>query len=302
MPSEESIRTDASTVHRSGEPIPEPNGATTTGGESQESSDSSAGVDADQLAQANTVIRGSSRIDKSSQRPELPDRTPAAVAQVLLGQRLNQFLLEEMIGGGGMGAVFRAHDEQLDRTVAIKVIPFVGDDPDLQRRFRNEAQSAAKLDHPRIARVFDAGNHGEWHYIVFEYIEGTNIRDLVNGNGVMSIDEAVFNTSQLAGALQHAADRGIVHRDIKPSNVLIGAGGKIKLVDMGLARSDNIDLSEDNATGIHRHTAPVQQGLRVAQFSRGSNLWIEGENSWLQSIVVGIHAKIDDTASDRAFG
>jgi serine/threonine-protein kinase len=156
-----------------------------------------------------------------------------------------------MIGGGGMGAVFRARDEHLDRTVAIKVIPFVGDDPDLQRRFRNEAQSAAKLDHPRIARVYDVGHHDEWHYIVFEYIEGTNIRDLVTSNGVLSIDEAVFYTSQLADALQHASDRGIVHRDIKPSNILICGEGGIKLVDMGLARSDNLDFSEDmTASGV----------------------------------------------------
>ena len=142
-------------------------------------------------------------------------RSPAAVAQVLLGQRLNHFLLEELIGGGGMGAVFRAEDEQLDRTVAIKVIPFVGDDPDLQRRFRNEAQSAAKLDHPRIARVFDAGSHGDWHYIVFEYIEGTNIRDLVARSGVLSIDDAVYYTSQLADALaacRRSRDRASGHQ------------------------------------------------------------------------------------------
>jgi serine/threonine protein kinase len=236
MTSDESIRTDASTVHRTGNQPPEYVAA--------------GSVEAEQIAEAKTVIRGSSRAARNHQRDAL-DRTPMAVAKVLLGQRLDHFLLEELIGGGGMGAVFRAHDEQLDRTVAIKVIPFVGDDPDLQRRFRNEAQSAAKLDHPRIARVFDAGIYDEWHYIVFEYIEGTNIRDLVTSSGVLSIDEAVFYTSQLADALQHAADRGIVHRDIKPSNVLIGDAGKIKLVDMGLARSDNIDLSEDmTASGV----------------------------------------------------
>ncbi|MGI9472036.1 MAG: serine/threonine-protein kinase [Rubripirellula sp.] len=237
MPQDESIRTDASTVHRAGEPAAEPI--------------SNGSVDVNEIAQAKTVIRGSSRVDKSNDPLDALDRTPAAVAQVLLGQRLNHFRLDALIGGGGMGAVFRAHDEQLDRTVAIKVIPFVGDDPDLQRRFRNEAQSAAKLDHPRIARVFDVGSHGDWHYIVFEYIEGTNIRDLVTSDGVMSIDDTVYYTSQLADALQHAADRGIVHRDIKPSNVLIGTGGKIKLVDMGLARSDNLDLSEDmTASGV----------------------------------------------------
>ncbi len=237
MPSEESIRTDASTVHRSGEAEP------------VDRLDPIAS--ADQIAQAKTVIRGSSRLSEPGVRLERLNQTPAQVAKVLLGQRLNHFRLDELIGGGGMGAVFRAHDEQLDRTVAVKVIPFVSDDPDLQRRFRNEAQSAAKLDHPHIARVFDVGSHGEWHYIVFEYIEGTNVRDLVNRNGVLPIDEAVFYTCQLADALQHAADRGIVHRDIKPSNVLIGQGGKIKLVDMGLARSENLELSEDmTASGV----------------------------------------------------
>jgi eukaryotic-like serine/threonine-protein kinase len=237
MSPDEAIPTDASTVQRTAEEL------------SNEQSESAAA--ADEISHAKTVIRGSSRIEKGKDRLDARSGTPASVAKVLLGKHLNHFLLNEMIGGGGMGAVFRAHDEHLDRTVAIKVIPFVGDDPELQRRFRNEAQSAAKLDHPRIARVYESGSYDDWHYIVFEYIEGTNIRDQVNAHGVMSIDEAVFYTSHLADALQHAADRGIVHRDIKPSNVLIGTGGKVKLVDMGLARSDSIDLSDDmTASGV----------------------------------------------------
>ncbi len=190
MPPEESIRAEASTVHRNG------------GGGGLDSNDSNADAeqvaDVEQIAQAKTVIRGSSRASQPLGRPGRLNQSPAEVSQVLLGQCLNHFRLDELIGGGGMGAVFRAHDEKLDRTVAIKVIPFVRDDADLQRRYRNEAQSAAKLDHPRIARVFDAGVQDEWHYIVFEYIEGTNIRDLVNRNGVLSIDEAVFYTCQLA--------------------------------------------------------------------------------------------------------
>ena len=137
-----------------------------------------------EVADAQTVIRDSSRGALSGSNP--PARTPAAVAKVLLGQRLNHFQLNELIGGGGMGAVFRAHDEQLDRVVAIKVVPFVGDDADLARRFRNEAQSAAKLDHPGIARVYDVGNQDQWHYIVFEYVEGTNVRELVSSDGVLS--------------------------------------------------------------------------------------------------------------------
>ena len=237
MPSEDSVPTDASTVHRSGDvPTVEPIEL-----------EGSPEV----IAQAKTVIRGSSRAQHPSERPTGLNQTPAEVSKVLLGQRLNHFRLDKLIGGGGMGAVFRAHDEQLDRTVAIKVIPFVHGDPDLQRRFRNEAQSAAKLDHPRIARVFDVGSQDDWHYIVFEYIEGTNVRDWVHRKGVLSIDEAVYYTCQLADALQHASERGIVHRDIKPSNVLIGTTGKLKLVDMGLARSDALDLSEDmTASGV----------------------------------------------------
>ncbi|NND98626.1 MAG: serine/threonine protein kinase [Pirellulaceae bacterium] len=209
---------------------------------------STAPEDAQQLENADTVIRGSSRVGSAGENIDRLNRTPAAVAQVLLGKRLNHFFLDELIGGGGMGAVFRAHDEQLDREVAIKVIPFAGDDPDLQRRFRNEAQSAAKLDHPRIARVFDVGNQDDWYYIVFEYIRGTNIRDLVSSTDVLRIDDAVFYTCQVAEALQHASDRGIVHRDVKPSNVLIGDDRDVKLVDMGLARSEKMEMSQEDMT------------------------------------------------------
>ncbi|MCA9137084.1 MAG: serine/threonine protein kinase [Planctomycetales bacterium] len=201
------------------------------------------------LEEAKTVIRQA--VASGHRKHENTGRTPADIAKVLVGEQLNQYFLEALIGGGGMGAVFRAHDQQLDRVVALKVIPFVGHDPELQRRFRNEAQNAAKLDHPRIARVFDAGNYDDWHYIVFEYINGTNLRDLVDHHGVLSLDDAVVFTSQVAEALDHAAQRGIVHRDIKPSNVLVAEDGSVKLVDMGLARSDNLDLSEDmTASGV----------------------------------------------------
>ncbi|MDC0295259.1 serine/threonine protein kinase [bacterium] len=242
------------------------------------------GDGSERIAEAETVIRGSSRGPSKQELFQPKQGSPAAVAQVLLGQHLNHFLLEALIGGGGMGAVFRAHDDQLDRTVAIKVIPFVGDDPDLRRRFRNEAQSAAKLDHPKIARVFDVGSQADWHYIVFEYIEGINIRDLVRKSGVLSVDDAVLFTSQLGDALQHASNRGIVHRDIKPSNVLITNEDGIKLVDMGLARSANLDFSEDmTASGVtlgtfdyispEQATDPRDADLRSDLYSLGCTLY-----------------------------
>lgn len=200
---------------------------------------------------ADTVIRRSDGGSSARGLGRASSASPAEVAKVLLGSRLSHFHLEELIGGGGMGAVFRARDERLDRTVAIKVIPFIGDDPDMQRRFRNEAQAAARLDHPNIARVFDVGMSEGWRYIVFEYIQGTNIRDLVERDGVLSIDDAVFYTRQIAEALHHANGRGVVHRDVKPSNVLVNTEGETKLVDMGLARSDQLELSGDmTASGV----------------------------------------------------
>ncbi len=183
-----------------------------------------------------------------SKRPVMdapPAGSPAETAQVLVGRRLDHFVLEELIGGGGMGAVFRARDTRLDRIVAVKVLPRVSQDPDLLRRFRVEAQSAARLDHPNIARIYDVGQQDGWHYIVFEHIEGINVRDYVARQGVLSVDQAVMFTYQTAEALQHAWRRGVVHRDVKPSNLLVDATGHIKLVDMGLARSQAMELSDD---------------------------------------------------------
>lgn len=194
---------------------------------------------------------GSSRGSGSGSLPQPSDHTPASLTRELTGQQLNHFSLIDQIGGGGMGAVFRAVDERLGRTVAVKVVPFASGDPDLQRRFRNEAQSAAKLDHPLIARVFEVGNDGSWYYIVFEYIDGRNIRDIVSQNGPLSLDDAVYYTCQVAEAIGHAARRGIVHRDVKPSNVVVTEESAIKLVDMGLARSESFETSEDmTASGV----------------------------------------------------
>ena len=246
MDADEPIQSDASTVYRSSDgPMPSGDSAHQSGAQSVSND-----APPDQgIENAETVIRsGEAENPPSAHVGPRSGRTPVTVAKVLLGKKLNHFFLEELIGGGGMGAVFRAHDQQLDREVAIKVIPFAGDADDLQRRFRNEAQSAAKLDHPRIARVFDVGNHSDWYYIVFEYVQGVNVRDLVASSGVLGVDDAIFYTCQVAEALQHSAERGIVHRDVKPSNVLIDEARNVKLVDMGLARSDKMEVNQEDLT------------------------------------------------------
>lgn len=171
---------------------------------------------------------------------------------LLEGEQLGQFLLEKFVGGGGMGVVFRALDTTLNREVAVKVLSRdQSTDDETLRRFRNEAQSAARLNHENIAHVHYVGEDRGLHYIVFEFIEGVNIRDLVEQKGPLPLEESLSYTYQIALALEHASSRAVIHRDIKPSNVLIAMDGKAKLVDMGLARLNQVAHTDDlTASGV----------------------------------------------------
>ncbi len=180
--------------------------------------------------------------------------TSRELSHALRGEMLGHFLLQHYIGGGGMGVVFKALDTTLDRIVAVKVVSSQRvDDEDLQRRFLVEAQSTARLDHPNIARVHYIGRDRGLPYIVFEYIDGENIRDLVAERGPLPVAESVSYAYQIAHALAHAWQREVVHRDIKPSNILVTVDGQAKLVDMGLARLRQLNdetEQELTATGI----------------------------------------------------
>ena len=216
-------------------------------------------ADAAELEAQKTVISKQSPLKRSR-----PKRNSEAVGQQLEGSRLEHFELEEFVGGGGMGAVFRATDTKLGRTVAVKVLSQHRQTADALRRFKNEAQSAARLDHGNIARAYYVGEDRGWHFIVFEYIHGVNIRDLIEHRGPLPLDEALSYVIQIADALQHAASRDVVHRDIKPSNILITTNGSAKLVDMGLARfehleSDNSDMTASGVTlGTFDYISPEQ--------------------------------------------
>ena len=172
--------------------------------------------------------------------------------RILPGERLGHFELLEFVGGGGMGKVFRARDTRLARIVALKILsPEHAADAETVLRFQNEAQSAARLDHENIARVYYVGEDRGLHFIVFEFIEGTNVRDMVANRGPLPLAEAVSYTLQVAEALTHASERNVVHRDIKPSNLLITPGGQAKLIDMGLARLREVDSPTDlTASGV----------------------------------------------------
>lgn len=189
---------------------------------------------------------------------------PNELAKSLTGEHLGDIRLEEFVGGGGMGAVFRGVDTRLDRVVAVKVLATPQtSDTESQARFEMEARSAARLDHPNIARVHYVGEERGHRYLVFEYIEGANVRDLVYAQGPFALADALRYMLQIADALMHAWQRDVVHRDIKPSNILVTAEGQAKLVDMGLARFERAEAANDLTSsgvtlGTFDYMAPEQ--------------------------------------------
>ena len=176
------------------------------------------------------------------------------LAEALAGRKLAHFELIESVGMGGMAAVIKATDTELNRVVALKILPpDLAVDPENITRFKQEARSAARLDHENVARVYFCGEDQGLHFIAFEFVEGQNLRvrleeHLERTGKPLTVADCVNAMLQVAAGLAHAASRGVVHRDIKPSNVIITPEGKIKIVDMGLARNLDGQLADGGVT------------------------------------------------------
>ena len=161
-----------------------------------------------------------------------------------LSARFPQLDIVELVGQGGMGAVYKARQETLDRFVALKILPpEVGDDPAFAERFKREAQALAKLSHSSIVTVYDFGEADGLYYFVMEYVDGTNLRQTIEHGG-LTPEQALAIVPQICDALQAAHDEGVVHRDIKPENVLIDKRGRVKITDFGLAKLLGTDTDE----------------------------------------------------------
>ena len=146
-----------------------------------------------------------------------------------------QFEVLELIGHGGMGAVYKARQKELDRIVALKVLPpDSGHDAAFAKRFSREAKALAKLNHPGIVTIHEFGHTEGFYFFVMEYVDGVNLRQLLATERV-SPREALAIVPQICDALQFAHDQGIVHRDIKPENILLDRRGRVKVADFGLA-------------------------------------------------------------------
>ena len=164
------------------------------------------------------------------------------------GIKLGPYEIHTLLGAGGMGEVYRARDTRLDRTVAIKVLPAAfARDPERLRRFQQEAQAIAALNHPNILAIHDFGEHEGSPYIVTEFLEGETLRERLRP-GAMIVRKAIESAEQIARGLAAAHDKGIVHRDLKPENVFVTRDGRVKILDFGLAKLTRSETTADAAT------------------------------------------------------
>ena len=177
--------------------------------------------------------------------PNRPSTSSQMIGTVLSGR----YKLEAKLGSGGMSTVYLARDTTLDRQVAVKVMHReMSEQADQLERFREEARAVAKLSHPNVVAVIDAGEDGGHPYIVFEYVEGETLKQRINRVGALDPQEALAYAIEVARGLTVAHARNMVHRDIKPQNVLIDAEGRAKLTDFGISRQ----LEQDGMTATGR--------------------------------------------------
>ena len=160
-----------------------------------------------------------------------------------------QLEILQLVGKGGMGAVYKARQPGLDRLVALKILPAgVAGDPGFADRFNREARALARLQHPRIVGVHDFGIAGGLHYLLMEYVDGPNLRQ-VQRSGGLTPPQALRIVPEICDALQFAHDRGIVHRDIKPENLLLDRDGHVKITDFGIAKMMGPEAETMSLTG-----------------------------------------------------
>jgi len=177
-----------------------------------------------------------------------------------------RYEIESLIGSGGMADVYRAHDSELDRKVALKLLHRrFSTDPEFVERFRREASAAASMQHQNIVAIFDRGEWNSTYYIAMEYVSGPTLKQLIVEDAPLAPERAVKIAVQILKAAGFAHQKGIVHRDLKPQNVIIDEGDFVKVTDFGIARAGASDMTETGSIlGTAQYLSPEQaQGLAV---------------------------------------
>lgn len=181
-----------------------------------------------------------------------------------LGIRLEErYLLKSHLGQGGMGRVFLAKDERLNREVAIKVLKKPNNIPEGQQDLEGEAKIGASLQHPNIAAVFDFGFKQDHTYTVFEFVDGETLRDILKRQDQLSVADVQKIIGQLSRALDYSHSKGIIHRDLKPENVCVTRSGQFKILDLGLARDTKLESSFGFYSGTPSYSSPEQASCQL---------------------------------------
>jgi serine/threonine protein kinase len=185
-------------------------------------------------------------------------------ATELVGKKLGDYVLERQFASGGMAHIYLGRDERLGRLAAVKVLTpeILAQDNTLAERFEREARAVAQLEHDNIIPIYQFDQQDDLYFLAMRYVDGSDLAQLLNGyrqqGELMPVDRALYILAQVASALDHAHEHGIIHRDVKPSNVLIGAYDKAFLSDFGLVLWQGVDRTMGTAFGTPRYISPEQ--------------------------------------------
>jgi serine/threonine protein kinase len=208
--------------------------------------------------------QGDSAVSQQSEATAAYLSRPVPPEAEEIAKQFPQLHIIELLGQGGMGVVYKAKQPNLDRLVALKILPTeAAREPGFPERFTREARALAKLTHPGIVGVYDFGQQGGMYYLLMEFVDGMNLRQLLR-QGKLNPAEALKIVPQICEALQYAHDEGIVHRDIKPENILLDKRGLVKIADFGLAKllgqvpADSALTGSRQVMGTPHYMAPEQ--------------------------------------------
>jgi Tol biopolymer transport system component/predicted Ser/Thr protein kinase len=218
---------------------------------------------------------------------------------ITVGARLGPYEIEEAIGAGGMGEVYRACDTRLERTVAIKVLaPHLAESTEHRQRLEREAKAVSKLSHPNICPLYDVGHEEGVDYLVMEFIEGETLADRL-GRGPLPVEEVLRYGIQIANALEQAHKQGITHRDLKPGNVMLTQDG-VKLLDFGLARADvGADGSADLTVSPTVSKPLTTAGTVIGTYQYMAPEQLEGKTADARTDIFALGAVLYEMASGR---